>query len=73
MFSNKWEPWSDVMVFYFAGESVLLQGRKHKKTYATEFRIVHPRKSCYAPHNLTKEHMENAGLWRTINGGNHDR
>jgi hypothetical protein len=56
--------WVDIMVFNFDG-SYLLQGRKHKKTKATQFRVVKP-KNCLdvvMPMNLTEEHLKKAGLW----------
>ncbi len=59
-----WEPWKDVMVFNFV-ESYLLQGRKHKRTRATQFRVVKPRMWTGQCASLTQEKLEAAGLWES--------
>ena len=59
-----WGRWEDVLVFNFAGYSMLLQGRKHRLTNAKRFKVVYCSSFFQSDQcsNLKSDHLDAAGL-----------
>jgi hypothetical protein len=61
---HKLTRWSDILIFNYGSESVLLQGRKCTKCSATFFRISRTHDYCGT---LTEDNLKQAKLWNPEN------
>ena len=63
---NNWSQWKDILVFSFATESFLLQGKVNRKTNRKKFKAVSCSRGRFGmgfAHSVTEEQLRKVGLF----------